>query len=161
MQPHGNRKRTRNQREIEAKSTIHRFQQSQFKIIRKRGTPRSDPAIASSPVVLSPPLAILVGQEESSSKDSKERMAGGSDREILGTSNLGNNILHELWLSSALLLSSRISWLLLLGPLALLGDSMGIFGEAICFALSGIALIPCAERYETVFVNHCLVLFVS
>jgi hypothetical protein len=36
-----------------------------------------------------------------------------------------------------------------MGPLALLGDQTGILGEAPCFALSGIALIPCAERYES------------
>jgi hypothetical protein len=36
--------------------------------------------------------------------------------------------------------------LLLLGPFALLGDATGLLGEAVCFAFSGIALIPCAER---------------
>jgi hypothetical protein len=78
-------------------------------------------------------------------------MSRGSDHEILWPSHLGKNIFHEVYLSSAVLFSNRISWLLLLGPLALIGDQTGILGEAPCFALSGIALIPCAERYETLF----------
>lgn len=57
-----------------------------------------------------------------------------------------NGIIHEVWMSSELLFSNKLSWLLILGPVALLGDSTGLLGEAACFALSGIALIPCAER---------------
>ena len=56
---------------------------------------------------------------------------------------------QEVWSSSELLFQSRITWLLVLGPVALLGDATGTLGEATCFALSGIALIPCAERYVT------------
>jgi hypothetical protein len=55
--------------------------------------------------------------------------------------------MHEVWTSSELLFSNKLSWLLILGPVALVGDSTGYLGEAACFALSGIALIPCAERY--------------
>lgn len=64
-------------------------------------------------------------------------------------SSAGNNpgILSEVWTSSELLFSNKITWLLILGPIALAGDSMGFLSEAACFAFSGIALIPCAERY--------------
>jgi hypothetical protein len=54
---------------------------------------------------------------------------------------------HDLWMSFDLLFNNKLNWLLLLGPVALLGDAMGFLGEAACFAFSGIALIPCAERY--------------
>lgn len=56
-------------------------------------------------------------------------------------------LVREVWSSSALLFKSKLSWLLVLGPIALMGDATGILGEATCFAFSGIALIPCAERY--------------
>ena len=55
-------------------------------------------------------------------------------------------MIQEVWISSELLFSNKLSWLLILGPVALVGDSTGMLGEAACFALSGIALIPCAER---------------
>jgi hypothetical protein len=86
---------------------------------------------------------------------------GGDDDHNNGTSNSpihrnstaahvaqdGPSIMHEVWTSSELLFSNKLSWLLILGPVALVGDSTGYLGEAACFALSGIALIPCAERY--------------
>jgi hypothetical protein len=55
-------------------------------------------------------------------------------------------LLQEVWSSSELLFQNKITWLLILGPVALLGDATEILGEATCFTLSGIALIPCAER---------------
>jgi hypothetical protein len=55
-------------------------------------------------------------------------------------------LFQEVWSSSELLFQNRITWLLILGPVALLGDATGTLGEAACFTLSGIALIPCAER---------------
>lgn len=58
----------------------------------------------------------------------------------------GHSLVHEVWMSSELLFSNKLSWLLILGPVALIGDSTETLGEAVCFALSGIALIPCAER---------------
>jgi len=45
---------------------------------------------------------------------------------------------------------SRLNWLLLLGPVALVGDATKLLGESTCFACSGIALIPCAERLSFV-----------
>jgi len=73
-----------------------------------------------------------------------------SEREYVGSRNIGRNVLQELWRSSSLLFYNKISWLLLLGPVALIGDSTKIMGEAFCFALSGMALIPCAERLSFV-----------
>jgi hypothetical protein len=53
---------------------------------------------------------------------------------------------EEVWVSTELLFQSRLTWLLVLGPIALLGDSTGFVGEATCFTCAGLALIPCAER---------------
>jgi len=60
------------------------------------------------------------------------------------------DVAKEMWLSTDLLFQSKLTWLLLLGPLALFGDATGIFGEALCFFCSGVALIPCAERLSFV-----------
>jgi hypothetical protein len=57
-----------------------------------------------------------------------------------------SDLSRELVSSSELLFQNKLNWLLLLGPIALLGDATGWLGEPICFAFSGIALIPCAER---------------
>jgi hypothetical protein len=62
---------------------------------------------------------------------------------------------REVWASSEQVLSTKLSWLLLLGPIALIGDRMGFLGEAACFTLSGIALIPCAERYVHLQHHYC------
>jgi hypothetical protein len=54
----------------------------------------------------------------------------------------------ELYASTEhVLFSNRLTWFLLLGPVALVGDSLGLLNEAACFACAGAALIPCAERY--------------
>jgi hypothetical protein len=60
--------------------------------------------------------------------------------------NFFSNLSRELMNSSELLFNNKLNWLLLLGPVALVGDATGFLGEAACFAFSGIALIPCAER---------------
>ena len=52
----------------------------------------------------------------------------------------------EIWQSTELLFQSKLTWLLLFGPIAVIGDSTGIIGEAACFTCAGLALIPCAER---------------
>jgi hypothetical protein len=57
-----------------------------------------------------------------------------------------SNLFQEVWGSSEFLFQNKLAWLLALGPVALIGDATGSLGEAACFALSGIALIPCAER---------------
>lgn len=53
---------------------------------------------------------------------------------------------NEVWISTEIIFLSKLNWLLLLGPVALVGDATGLLGEAGCFACSGLALIPCAER---------------
>lgn len=119
-------------------------------IIRQRGISLNCGATTStSPILL--PAANDAGagdQLEAVSRHSKARhsVMSGSEREFVGPHNIGRNILLEVWRSSSLLFYNKISWLLLLGPIALIGDSTNAFGEAFCFALSGIALIPCAER---------------
>jgi hypothetical protein len=57
-----------------------------------------------------------------------------------------SNLFQEVWGSADFLFQNKLAWLLALGPIALIGDATGSLGEAACFALSGIALIPCAER---------------
>ena len=52
----------------------------------------------------------------------------------------------ELWESTDVLFKGRIVYMLLLGPLVVIGDSLNLLDKSICFALSGLALIPCAER---------------
>ena len=61
-----------------------------------------------------------------------------------------STLLQELWSSTELIFSNKITWLLVLGPVALIGDATGLLGEPICFLCSGIALIPCAERLSFV-----------
>jgi Ca2+/H+ antiporter len=64
-------------------------------------------------------------------------------------------ILQELYASLDTLFSTHnsnnklMTWLMLCGPLAILGDVFQI-GEAVCFSLAGLALIPCAERLSFV-----------
>jgi len=53
---------------------------------------------------------------------------------------------EEIWVSTELLFQSKLTWLLLMGPIAVIGDSTGWIGEATCFTCAGLALIPCAER---------------
>lgn len=66
---------------------------------------------------------------------------------VVSDSNCFFGILREVWESSELIFNNKLNWLLILGPIALFGDATGVLGEAACFAFSGIALIPCAERY--------------
>ena len=56
------------------------------------------------------------------------------------------DITKDLYHSSGLVINNKLNWLLVMGPIALLGDATGLLGETACFAFSGIALIPCAER---------------
>jgi Ca2+/H+ antiporter len=54
------------------------------------------------------------------------------------------SFLDELWQSSDAIFQNHLSWFLITGPIAILGQN--VFSEATCFALAGLALIPCAER---------------
>jgi len=60
------------------------------------------------------------------------------------------DLVTDLWLSSGIVINTRLNWLLVLGPVAQLGDATGLLGETACFAFSGLALIPCAERLSFV-----------
>jgi hypothetical protein len=57
------------------------------------------------------------------------------------------DLVKDLFQSSGIVLNNKLNWLLILGPIAMLGDAMNLMGETLCFAFSGLALIPCAERY--------------
>ena len=53
---------------------------------------------------------------------------------------------EEVRVSLKVVGDSKLNWLLLCGPIAYFGSSSGILGDQWCFCLSGLALIPCAER---------------
>lgn len=57
---------------------------------------------------------------------------------------------EEVWASTEMLFQSKLTWLLLVGPIAVYGDSTGYIGESTCFICAGLALIPCAERLSFV-----------
>ena len=56
------------------------------------------------------------------------------------------SLLLEAWTSAELVFGTRLIWLLAAAPPALVGSSTGWLSESTCFALAGMALIPCAER---------------
>ena len=56
------------------------------------------------------------------------------------------SLLEELWDSVDVLFKGRIAILLLLGPIVVVGDTFHLLEKSLCFGLSGLALIPCAER---------------
>lgn len=56
----------------------------------------------------------------------------------------------EIKQSAELIFASRLTWFLIAGPLALAGSATGALPESTCFALAGLALIPCAERLSFV-----------
>jgi hypothetical protein len=60
---------------------------------------------------------------------------------------------EELWTSTDLLFQSKLAWLLVLGPIAVVGELTGTLGPASCFVFAGMALIPCAERYVVMQCN--------
>mmetsp|Transcript_8323 Transcript_8323/g.20565 ORF Transcript_8323/g.20565 Transcript_8323/m.20565 type:complete len:688 (-) Transcript_8323:800-2863(-) len=84
--------------------------------------------------------------------ESDENEHGGIARSSRRQSrnSLCKDIVLELWHSSGLVLNHKLNWLLVLGPVALMGDATGFLGETLCFAFSGMALIPCAERLSFV-----------
>lgn len=67
-----------------------------------------------------------------------------------GISGYFLDLIKDLFVSSGVVLNNKLNWLLILGPIALVGDALGFLNEALCFAFSGLALIPCAERYVAV-----------
>ena len=60
-----------------------------------------------------------------------------------------HSIQHDILHSTELIFRSKLTWLLIFGPIALVGKT-GIFGESLCFILAGLTLIPLAERLSFV-----------
>jgi Ca2+/H+ antiporter len=60
-----------------------------------------------------------------------------------------NNVHNECLKSTEIIFRSRLNWLLICGPLALLGKSAN-FDESLCFVLAGLSLVPLAERLSFV-----------
>lgn len=63
-----------------------------------------------------------------------------------------SDLMNDCWSTSEVMFSNRLTGLLICGPIALIGgkDGLNILGEPTCFALAGLALIPCAERLSFV-----------
>lgn len=57
-----------------------------------------------------------------------------------------NATINEILTSLRLILNSKLNVLLVCGPLVVMGSTFKIFGEALCFCLAGLALVPLAER---------------
>ena len=55
-------------------------------------------------------------------------------------------LLSELGASTEPVFRTRLTWMLALGPLAVVADFSGLASQTLCFCLAGLALIPCAER---------------
>jgi hypothetical protein len=68
-----------------------------------------------------------------------------------------SGLLKELGASTEVIFRTRLTWMLLFGPAAVLANAIGFVSETLAFALAGLALIPCAERYVivTAILEHC------
>ncbi len=53
----------------------------------------------------------------------------------------------EVRSSITLMKGTKLNYLLVFAPLAVVGSKSGWLGEFQCFCCAGLALIPCAERY--------------
>lgn len=61
-----------------------------------------------------------------------------------------NEAINEVLSSFRLISNSKLNALLVCGPLVMIGSTFKFFGEALCFCLAGLALVPCAERLSFV-----------
>lgn len=68
--------------------------------------------------------------------------------------NVFRTALAEFWDSTEIMFGGSVTWLLICGPIALVGDALGIFGEPTRFALASLAMIPCAERCVLSMMYH-------
>ena len=59
------------------------------------------------------------------------------------------NLHNECMKSTEIIFRNRLNWLLVCGPLSLIGKSAN-FDESLCFVLAGLSLIPLAERLSFV-----------
>lgn len=84
--------------------------------------------------------------QRSNSNSSSSYSAGQPEIRRTHVSYLSQDALASL----RLMADAKLNILFLCGPLAFIGSAMGIFGEALCFCLAGLALIPCAERLSFV-----------
>lgn len=57
---------------------------------------------------------------------------------------------EDLWISTEIVFGTRLTWLLVFGPISIIADQVGYPGEFACFIFAGLALIPCAERLSFV-----------
>ena len=94
-------------------------------------------------------------QQNYSKSDSNPLLTSVSSSDQSKATNFSNQImfytsfrvlLDEMNQSKFHLFNTRITWLLLFGPLAIIGSWTGAVKEDMLFLFAGIALIPCAER---------------
>eukprot|EP00531_Pseudo-nitzschia_arenysensis_P017992 CAMPEP_0116134324 /NCGR_PEP_ID=MMETSP0329-20121206/10583_1 /TAXON_ID=697910 /ORGANISM="Pseudo-nitzschia arenysensis, Strain B593" /LENGTH=615 /DNA_ID=CAMNT_0003629023 /DNA_START=310 /DNA_END=2156 /DNA_ORIENTATION=- len=78
--------------------------------------------------------------------DENVRQSGNANGRIV---DFVLDLIKDLWDSSGVVIVNKLNWLLILGPIALIGDAFSL-NETLCFAFSGLALIPCAERLSFV-----------
>ena len=75
----------------------------------------------------------------------------GQQQQQQGAVNRSYFSLHDEFIASLRLMTdAKLNILLICGPVAFIGSAIGFFGEALCFCLAGLALIPCAERLSFV-----------
>jgi hypothetical protein len=91
-----------------------------------------------------------LGPSSESDQDRFSSLSPATAAPTKTTAILGHvrQVLDELIVSSEIvLLRPRLNLLMIGGIVAMAGDTTGALGEPVCFCLSGLALIPCAERY--------------
>lgn len=97
-----------------------------------------------------PPLPNGLNSNISSSSVSSSVSYSYSSAQQPEIINYSSYLSQEALESLRLMTDAKLNILFLCGPFAFIGSAMGIFGEALCFCLAGLALIPCAERLSFV-----------
>mmetsp|Transcript_9485 Transcript_9485/g.13443 ORF Transcript_9485/g.13443 Transcript_9485/m.13443 type:complete len:401 (-) Transcript_9485:658-1860(-) len=57
---------------------------------------------------------------------------------------------EEVVISVRVMFNSKVTWLFLFGPIAVVGQKSKLLGESICFCFAGLSLVACAERISLV-----------
>jgi hypothetical protein len=91
-------------------------------------------------------IALMPGRLEDDEPAIGSKVVGIRESQQAKTEN-AISFREELWTSTDLLFQSKLTWLLVLGPIAVVGELTDTLGPASCFIFAGMALIPCAERY--------------